>query len=440
MLRGSVLVLAVGAVCFGQAPPSSGEIEIVRLIAAAESAYHQGYGRYTTLPELRSSGQLELSAVQSAENLRAFQRLDPQAGHEPVPGFSLDLTIAPDGSTYRLSLMPKSHTCEPGWFTDNNGTVYESKPVDCGVAEAGTNKPADTSKPAESPAAAPVERTERESGPPPASSALLPYSPRNWAPPDIDQSVPPVQPDSSCPLNRVLAGASKHAEELVDNLQRFSATERIDHIEFGRNGKRRNSQSGVFNYVAQIEPNPTGSLRVDEYRETSQELPPTPLADTGTAAFALIFHPRHITNFQFRCEGLTELHGVPAWQMHFQETPDPMKSFHAIRIAGSVYQLRFKGRAWIAQDSQEVLRLETDLVAPIPEIELQLEHLEIAYAPVDFKHRNLQLWLPESATLYIGYHGRRYERVHSFSRFQLFWVESGQTVKDPTPSPDSAKN
>ena len=226
----------------------------------------------------------------------------------------------------------------------------------------------------------------------------------------------------------------------MDNLQRFSATERIDHIEFGRNGKRRNSQSGVFNYVAQIEPNPTGSLRVDEYRETAQELPPTPLADTGTAAFALIFHPRHIKNFQFRCEGLTELHGVPAWQMHFQETPDPMKSFHAIRIAGSVYQLRFKGRAWIAQDSQEVLRLETDLVAPIPEIELQLEHLEIAYAPVDFKHRNLQLWLPESATLYIGYHGRRYERVHSFSRFQLFWVDSGQTVKDPTPSPDSAIN
>ena len=80
-------------------------------------------------------------------------------------------------------------------------------------------------------------------------------------------------------------------------------------------------------------------------------------------------------------------------------------------------------------------RLETDLVAPIPQIQLQVEHLEIAYAPVDFKKRNVQLWLPESATLYIGYHGKRYQRVHNFSRFQLFWIETEQTVKDPTADP-----
>ena len=52
------------------------------------------------------------------------------------------------------------------------------------------------------------------------------------------------------------------------------------------------------------------------------------LTDTGTAAFPLIFHPRHIANFDIRCEGQTELQGVPAWQVRFEEGDDPTKSFH----------------------------------------------------------------------------------------------------------------
>src|SRR5262249_26311285 len=147
---------------------------------------------------------------------------------------------------------------------------------------------------------------------------------------------------------------SKHAVDLAENLQSFSATEHIEHVELGKDGKRRNSQSRVFNYVAQIQQNPSGSLWVDEYRRSSIPLPPTSLTDTGTSAFALIFHPQHIANFEFRCEGLTDLHGVQAWQLHFLENQDPKKSFHAMRIKGLVYQLRLKGRAWVAAENQEV--------------------------------------------------------------------------------------
>jgi hypothetical protein len=270
----------------------------------------------------------------------------------------------------------------------------------------------------------------------PAETAVAagPSSRRDWGPPDIDDAVPPVRTDVSCPLPRILEETSKRAQELVENLQRFSASEHIEHIELGKNGKSRNSTRQVVNYVAQIEQNSSGSLRVEEYRSGSNEIQQPPLADTGTAAFALIFHPYHIGNFNVRCEGLTEMQGLPAWQVHFEESPDPIRSFHAMRIGLSVYLLRFKGRAWIATDSYEVLRIETDLVSPLPEIDLQVEHLAIGYAPVEFQKRHVQLWLPESASLYIGYRGRRYERIHNFSRFQLFTVDTDQTVKEPIPA------
>jgi hypothetical protein len=431
-----ILACAVGEVCVGQPgvaslSPGTG-VEIVELLRAAEAGYHEAHGQYGTLAELVGSGQLELNAAQSGEKLRAFHLMDIRAGHEPVAGFLLDLMVASDGTSYKLSLTPKPTTCMPGWFTDNTGMLYEGKPVACEVAGGEESLSPDPSRLS-------GRATNRAGRAQPIASALVPrVVPRDWAPPDVDQIVPPVKSDKSCPLDNVLAEASKHAVDLVENLQSFSATEQIDHSDLGKDGKRRNSQSRHFNYVAQIEQNPSGSLRVNEYRYSSIELPPTPIVDTGTAAFTLIFHPRHIANFEFQCEGLTQLHGILAWQVHFRETPDATKSFHAMRIEGSVYQLRFKGRAWISADNQEVLRLETDLVAPIPQIELQVEHLEITYAPVEFKKRNLQLWLPESATLYIGYRGQRYERVHSYNRFQLFWIDTEQTVKDPTGTPRKA--
>ena len=130
---------------------------------------------------------------------------------------------------------------------------------------------------------------------------------------------------------------------------------------------------------------------------------------------------------------MADLHGSPVWQLHFEESADPNKSFQAIRIGGAVYLARLKGRAWIAKNTYEVLRMETDLAAPISRAHFTMEHLMISYAPIYFKHHSVRLWLPESTSLYIAYRGHRYERGHTFSHFRLFSVDSEQAVKEPTP-------
>jgi hypothetical protein len=168
---------------------------------------------------------------------------------------------------------------------------------------------------------------------------------------------------------------------------------------------------------------------VDEYRSGTDEAHAFVL-DSGIAAFALIFHPTHIDNFQFRCEGLTEFRGASAWQLHFEESADMNKAFTAIQIGRSVYLPRFKGRAWIAASSGEALRIETDLLSPIPQIDLQLEHMVIDYAPVEFPNRQTRLWLPRSTDVYLAYRGHHYERTHAFSHFQLFSVDSSETIRN----------
>jgi hypothetical protein len=213
-------------------------------------------------------------------------------------------------------------------------------------------------------------------------------------------------------------------------MERFSASERIEQTDIDKNGKRGKSSAETANYVAQIGNN-SGYPSIREYRSEGEGARKAAVIDFGAAVFALIFHPSHLGNFDFRCEGLTEVQGTPAWQVHFEESPDPNRAFSAVSVSGSLNLVRLKGRAWITTDSYNVLRIEADLADPIAKIKLQREHQVITYAPVEFPKRHIQLWLPETSSLYIAYRGRHYERIHTFSDYQLFSVDSTEAVKEP---------
>jgi tetratricopeptide (TPR) repeat protein len=247
---------------------------------------------------------------------------------------------------------------------------------------------------------------------------------REWEPPDIDASLPPVLSNGdACPLLQILQGTSSHTLELIENMRRFSASEYIEQVDIDKNGKRRNSSTQNVNYVAEIRQNPSGYPSIQEYRSGAGATQ-NKVMDFGGALFALIFHPSHIGNFEFRCEGLADLQGLPVWQLHFLESNDSNRPFAAVRNGGSITLTKFKGRAWITSDGYEVLRIETDLVSPVVPIDLQREHKIITYAPVEFPSRHTRLWLPDSNSLYIVYRGHRYERVHTFTEFRLFSVSA----------------
>jgi len=152
---------------------------------------------------------------------------------------------------------------------------------------------------------------------------------------------------------------------------------------------------------------------------------------TGLVAFALVFHPYFVGDFEMACEGLGEWHGQPAWQVHFQQRPDKPARMHVFRVGGGLYPVKLKGRAWVSADTYQVVRLELDLIEPIPKIRLEAEHLAIEYRPVQFARRNPELWLPGSADLYMDFRGRRYHHRHSFSDFLLFSVDATQQIQAP---------
>lgn len=258
-----------------------------------------------------------------------------------------------------------------------------------------------------------------------------------WQPPSIDDARPAVAPDVVCPSEKVIAESGKRVQELVDDVSRFAAVEDLLHQSLDPYGIPLRSETRKYDYVAAISEPESGFLAINEYRSDKMSLAEYPdhIASTGFAALALVFHPHMRDNFAMTCEGLGDWRGQATWLVHFQQRNDQPNRIHSYKIGNQIYPVDLKGRAWIAADKFQIVRIESEMVNPMPEIRLLGEHEIVEYGPVPFPRKNTSLWLPKSADIYFDFRKRHYYRRHSFDHFMLYSVDSDEKRKEPVTKP-----
>jgi len=200
----------------------------------------------------------------------------------------------------------------------------------------------------------------------------------------------------------------------------------------GNVGDQLDYGTGSFDYTAVFERHKEG-YAVQEGRTPEHGSQPFPAAaqDVGLPEMALIFVPDLKNDYEMKCEGVTEWKGQPAWIVHFRQRKDRPNHTASFRRRNNVYPAMLKGRAWIAQDSSEVMHLEIGLMREIPEINLEQWFLSIDYAPVRFRSRDLQVWLPQAVDAYGDFGVRRTIISHKFSNFLLFSVQTNEIIDKP---------
>jgi tetratricopeptide (TPR) repeat protein len=265
---------------------------------------------------------------------------------------------------------------------------------------------------------------------------LLP--PAKWMPPDVDENMPPIESSAACPLQKVQDEAAKRVRDFVDGVNRISATETLEHEVLDRFGLTTKRENRKFNYVESVLEIKPDMYRVEEYRNGTMGLDvfPERMATLGLGSLVMIFHPAYRQEYEVSCEGLSRWHGALAWQVHFRQRPDKPVRLREYSVGKQVFLVSLRGRAWIAADTYQVVRLETDLVAPIPQIRLKAEHISIDYAPVKFRKGNEELWLPQNAELFFDVGGRRIHRRHHFDDYRLFSVDEKQDISAPPSEAD----
>jgi tetratricopeptide (TPR) repeat protein len=267
----------------------------------------------------------------------------------------------------------------------------------------------------------------------PAASANPLTESARWIPPNVDDSVPPADSSVSCPLANVVDQAGTRVLQLVDNLDRFTATERLHHETLNEFGLAVRNVEQKYDYSVYIHEVRPGIFDVSEYRDGSEsrDIFPEHVATLGTVALVLVFHPHYAEDFDFKCEGLAHQGNQLAWQVHYQQKPGRPSRLRSYRLGTKYYRVGLKGRAWIAADSFQIIRMESDLVNQVPDLRLYAEHQDILYGPVPFKKRDTVLWLPYSAETFLDFNVHRIHRRQDFTNYLLFWVDEKQNIEKP---------
>lgn len=254
-----------------------------------------------------------------------------------------------------------------------------------------------------------------------------------WHPPTVDDEKLVLATGAVCPADKVIAGAGRSAERLVDSISRFEATEQVVDQELDVLGKTETAATRKFDYMASIDEVASGLLEVDESHVplSDQADFPDHITARGIAALALVFHPSLRGSYDMTCEGLGQWKGRATWLVYFRQRPDRPNHFLEYQFSDASYSVALKGRAWIAADDFQIVHLETDLMGPMPQIQLLNQHQSVDYGPVYFRNKKAELWLPKKAEIYFDFRRHRYHRTDSFDNFKLFAVASSEKISQP---------
>ncbi len=276
----------------------------------------------------------------------------------------------------------------------------------------------------------------------PAIEASPAIEERPWAPEDVDSKEYVLAQGIACNGDELLANAQGRMKKQLDNFERFAATEHIEHTPIDGHGILGASRTKDFSYLVFIRHVSKDLTFLDETRDGGQNLEnfPTQFATTGLVSVGVaLLDKQYQSDFEYKCEGLGQWRGQPAWQIHWVQRQDKQSRILIWRNNQGYYPIALRGRAWLAANSYDLLHLEMDLRDSVKELQLTRNHLTVDYGAVKFEKDNTELWLPWYAEMFLEVRGKRYRHKHTLTSYVLFSVETTNKIappKQPPPTPE----
>jgi hypothetical protein len=134
----------------------------------------------------------------------------------------------------------------------------------------------------------------------------------------------------------------------------------------------------------------------------------------------LLFLPGNALESNYRLLGHQKMYGHEAYVVGFAQSPARVKQAGEIDLAGQAYPLLYQGIAWIDKVTFRIVRLRTDLLAPLPAIQLERFSSDLRFEPIDIADLKVALWLPRQVELIWMQGGQMSGELHLYTKYSLF--------------------
>jgi tetratricopeptide (TPR) repeat protein len=238
-------------------------------------------------------------------------------------------------------------------------------------------------------------------------------------------------------LDSILSAVGKTVAEFFGNFPSTSSLEQIHQEKLRRKQKVGATLDQKFRYLC-FTPAAEWGPGFDEYRADLLGIQALPqglqdgfMLTSGFASASLLFHPKYQSQTAFRYLGRQKVNGRDTYVIAFAQQPGKARLNGAFK-SGQISMTTFsQGLAWIDSQSYQITRLRTDLLKPLPEINLERETTEIAFGEVHFKGIAEGFWLPQQVTVAVDWNGKHFRNEHRYSEFKVFNVEATQKIRKP---------
>jgi hypothetical protein len=257
--------------------------------------------------------------------------------------------------------------------------------------------------------------------------------------PKLQEAVPelrgliPATNQDELPL--VLTRVGHVAEDLLQKMPNLLSHEQVWRLEHDpiamshSEALRGGHPPQEFNYLILSHETGNNTRTLDEYRTDSRGRAVEPAAEDprnphshGFAYTWVLFFPSNRSESRFRYLGKQQVNKHKTLVVAFAQIPDLVTSRAEVVFHGKWVPVSYQGIAWIEESNFRIVRLRTDLLAPVPSIHLQRLTARLQFGAMHVSGVASAVWVPQEVDVTSELEEHISSEVHRHSKYRLYAV------------------
>ncbi len=240
------------------------------------------------------------------------------------------------------------------------------------------------------------------------------------------KSLKPAPDQQQLPV--ILQNVGRTVDDFVRNIGDLIAREEVTQEKLNAAGKIKAKERVQDNYLILHHGYQWGASAEYRMDDKGNRLGPIGLekgylVTSGNALSCISFSSVAQSQSKFRYLGEEKIESRETYVLGFAQQPGEATFFSTMRgTGGADVDMLTQGILWVDENNFQIIRMRSDLLAPLNEIQLEQLTTEVKFGEVRFEDVPNPLWLPTQVDVYIEIDKQKYRNLHHYTEYRRYRV------------------